>query len=134
MWAASDLEPILVGDGPGAASALKMAYAAWTKGTSALLLGVHALAAAEGVHEPLLEEWGRSQPELERRSDGARRGAVPKAWRFAGEMEEIADSFAAADLPDGFHRAAAAIYRELADFKDADPAPELDDILDRLRT
>lgn len=133
VWHESNLEPIIVGDGPGAASALKMAYAAWTKGTSALLLGIHALAEAEGVHAPLLAEWDRSQPDLDRRTDRARLGAVPKAWRFAGEMEEIADSFAAAELPDGFHRAAAAIYRDLAAFKDAAETPEMSEILRHLR-
>ena len=44
---------------------------------------------------------------------------VPKAWRWSGEMAEIADTFAAAGLPDGFHRAAAAVYGRLEGFKDA---------------
>lgn len=129
LWQDSNLEPIVIGEQPGAASALKMAYAAWTKGTSALLLDIHALAESEGVRGPLIEEWERSQPELARRTEGARRGATPKAWRFAGEMAEIADSFAAAELPDGFHRAAAEIYGALAEFKDADPAPDMAAIL-----
>ncbi len=34
-----------------AASAVKMAYAGWTKGSAALLLAVRALARAEGVEE-----------------------------------------------------------------------------------
>ena len=41
---------------PYAASAVKMAYAAWTKGTGALLLACRALARAEGVERTLLEE------------------------------------------------------------------------------
>ena len=45
---------------PGAAPALKMAYAAWTKGTSALLLGARAAARAHGVEEALLDEWAIS--------------------------------------------------------------------------
>ena len=48
-----------------------------------------------------------------------------KAWRFAGEMEEIADFFADAGLPAGFHRAAAVLYRRIAHFKDAAELPEL---------
>src|SRR6266849_5754919 len=40
--------------GVGAASAVKMAYAAWTKGTAALILTVRALARAEGVEDILL--------------------------------------------------------------------------------
>jgi hypothetical protein len=42
---------------------------------------------------------------------GAERSAQTKGWRWTREMEEIADTFAAAGLPDGFHRAAAEVYR-----------------------
>ena len=45
-----------------AASALKMSYAAWTKGLNALVLSIRALARAEGVDEALAAEWQRSQP------------------------------------------------------------------------
>ena len=45
-----------------AASALKMCYAAYTKGTSALLLALRALAEANGVTEALHTEWNQSQP------------------------------------------------------------------------
>ena len=41
----------------------------------------------------------------------AERSAATKGWRWVGEMEEIADTFAAAGQPDGFHRAAAEVYR-----------------------
>jgi 3-hydroxyisobutyrate dehydrogenase-like beta-hydroxyacid dehydrogenase len=95
----------------GAASALKMAYAGWTKGSAALLLAVRALARAEGVEETLLAEWAESIPELESRLESARRSAEAKGWRWVGEMEEIAATFAADDLPDGFHRAAAEVFR-----------------------
>ncbi|HEX6680031.1 MAG TPA: DUF1932 domain-containing protein, partial [Gaiellaceae bacterium] len=96
---------------PGAASALKMSYASWTKGSSALLLAARALAQAEGVDEVLLEEWQLSLPDLTERSVAASRSALRKGWRWVGEMNEIADSYARAGLPDGFHRAAAEIYR-----------------------
>jgi len=118
-----NLEVICIEGGAGAASALKMAYAAWTKGTSALLADIHALALAEGVHEPLMAEWQRSQPELLARSDRGLSGAAAKAWRFAGEMDEIAATFEADGLPGGFHRAAADVYRRLAQFKDDPNAP-----------
>jgi 3-hydroxyisobutyrate dehydrogenase-like beta-hydroxyacid dehydrogenase len=96
---------------PGTASAVKMAYASWTKGSAALLLAARALARAEGVDSVLLEEWGLSQPGLEKRWDGADRSAAAKGWRWTGEMEEIAAAMAAAGLPEGFHQAAAEIYR-----------------------
>ena len=99
---------------PGTASAVKMAYASWTKGSAALLLATRALAQAEGVEPVLLEEWSLSQPDLEERWDGADRTATAKGWRWIGEMEEIAAAMAAAGLPEGFHRAAAEIYRGLS--------------------
>jgi hypothetical protein len=36
-----------------------------------------------------------------------------KAWRFVGEMEEIANAFADEDLPSGFHEAAAEVYEAI---------------------
>jgi len=99
------------GDGTGLASAVKMAYASWTKGSAALLLAARALARAEGVEPTLLAEWGISQPGLERRSDAANGSAAAKGWRWVAEMEEIAATMAAAGLPEGFHQAAAEIYR-----------------------
>jgi 3-hydroxyisobutyrate dehydrogenase-like beta-hydroxyacid dehydrogenase len=96
---------------PGTASAVKMAYASWTKGSAALLLAARALARAEGVESVLLDEWGISQPGLERRSAAAAGSAAAKGWRWVAEMEEIAATMAAAGLPEGFHQAAAEIYR-----------------------
>src|SRR5262245_42907386 len=40
-----------VSDEPGSASAVKMAYAAWSKGTAALLLAIRTLAREEGIEE-----------------------------------------------------------------------------------
>ncbi len=114
---------VCVLDAPvGAASALKMAYAAWTKGTSALLAAVEALAIHEDVLEPLLGEWQRGRTGLEERADGLG-GAAAKAWRWVGEMEQIAASFEAAGLPGGFHHAAAEVYERMVQFKDDRNAP-----------
>jgi 3-hydroxyisobutyrate dehydrogenase-like beta-hydroxyacid dehydrogenase len=99
--------------GPGAASAIKVCFAAWTKGTSALLLAIRDLAAAEGVTDALLAEWATSLPDLPARSDAAA-GTAAKAWRFVGEMEESAAAFTAAGLPGGFSQAAAEVYAALA--------------------
>ena len=112
----------VIGDEIGAASAAKMAYAGWTKGSAALLLAVRALARAEGVEDALLAEWAETQPHLEQASERAARGAAGKSWRWVAEMEEIAASMEAAGLPGGFHVAAAAIYEQLA----AEPHAELD--------
>src|SRR6266496_667149 len=101
---------VLSGD-VGTASALKMTYAAWTKGTAALLLAIGELARSEGVEPALHEEWRISLPDVPERSQRAARSANAKGWRWVGEMEEIASTFAAAGLPDGFHRAAAEVFR-----------------------
>ena len=129
LFESSALEAIAVNDSPGAASALKMAYAAYTKGSSALLMAIRALAAREGVDDALLGEWRRSQPELPKRSEAAARDNARKAWRFVGEMEEIAATFEATGLPGGFHEAAAAIYERLAGYKDAATPPAMADLV-----
>ncbi|HEY5296062.1 MAG TPA: DUF1932 domain-containing protein [Gaiellaceae bacterium] len=56
-------------------------------------------------------EWLESVPELIERLESAERSAAAKGWRWVGELEEIADTFAAAGEPDGFHRAAAEVFR-----------------------
>ncbi|MGO9560786.1 MAG: DUF1932 domain-containing protein [Acidimicrobiales bacterium] len=109
-FAGTPVDARLISDDQAAASALKMCFAAWTKGTAALLLDIRALAIAEGVEEPLLAEWESSMPELSSRSLQAARQAATKGWRWVGEMDEIADTFQSAGLPDGFHRAASDIY------------------------
>jgi len=112
LFEGTSLNPeILRNENPAGASALKMAYAAWTKGSAALVLAARALARAEGVEDGLLAEWSLSQPGLEGRSQGAARSAAAKGWRWVGEMEEIAASMTADGLPGGFHQAAAEVFR-----------------------
>jgi 3-hydroxyisobutyrate dehydrogenase-like beta-hydroxyacid dehydrogenase len=128
LFAGGPLEtPVLPGELTGA-SAIKMAYAAWTKGSQALLMAVRALATAEGVDEALLAEWHRSQPDLPKRSDNAAKGTARKAWRWVGEMHEIATAFSSAGLPHGFHRGAEDVYRRMALYKDAAVAPSMEDV------
>ena len=110
-----------------AASALKMAYASWTKGSAALLLAARALARAEGVEDSLLAEWSLSQPGLAGRSLGAARSAAAKGWRWVGEMGEIAASMTGDGLPGGFHQAAAEVFRRSS--SDAAEAGGPDDAL-----
>jgi 3-hydroxyisobutyrate dehydrogenase-like beta-hydroxyacid dehydrogenase len=89
------------------ASAVKMTYAAWTKGTTAMLLAIRDVADHFGVED----EWRLAAPELAEQLPRAEAAAARKGWRWIGEMEEIADTFEAAGAPDGFHRAAAEVYR-----------------------
>lgn len=131
-FAGSNLEAIDIGTGVTSASALKMCYAAWTKGSAALLLAVAALARAENVAEPLRAEWHRSLPGLETQLSATAAGNAPKAWRFADEMIEIAETFAANGLSGDFHRAAAETYALLSEYKGTTGAPQLDDVLHTL--
>lgn len=123
LFSGSMLAARAIGEAPGAASALKIAYAAWTKCTDALVLAIRALAAHEGIDTALLQEWTISQPDLERRSIRAAAVAAPKAWRYVGEMHEIAATFESAGLPSGFHATAAELYQRLAAFKDLTEPP-----------
>ncbi len=103
LFAGSVLQARVVSD----ASAVKMVYAAWSKGAGAMLLAIREVAR----HFDVEDEWRLAVPELLNRLDRAERSAASKGWRFAGEMDEIADTFASAGQPDGFHRAAAAVFR-----------------------
>lgn len=130
LFTGSPLDARAIGDAPGAASALKVAYAAWTKCTDILVLAIRAFAAREGIDRALLEEWAISQPALEKKSERAAAVAAPKAWRFVGEMREIAEAFVAAGLPGGFHLAAAELCERLAGFKDqTEPALTVAEVL-----
>lgn len=115
LFSGTNVDARVISDEVGAASALKAAYAGWTKGSAALLLTVRELAQVEGVEDALLEEWRLSIPGLERRLDGAECSARSKGWRWIGEMEEIAQSMSAHDLPAGFHEASAEVFRRTAE-------------------
>jgi 3-hydroxyisobutyrate dehydrogenase-like beta-hydroxyacid dehydrogenase len=127
LFTGTNIHAEVIDGGSGAASALKMCYAAFTKGTTALLAAVRALAEHEGVEGPLLESWRHTLPDVPRQSEHAA-AAAAKAWRWSGEMEEIAASFGAAGLPDGFHRAAAEIYRRLERFKNRTTPPSMAEV------
>ena len=125
------LEFEILGDYPGQASALKMCFAAYSKGTTALLAAVLGSADALGVQDALRRQWARSGPNFER-AVASVRAAAPKAWRFTPEMQEIADTFTSAGVPSGFPAAAAEIYAKLASFKGVGD-PDLAGVLEKLR-
>lgn len=131
-FADGPLETEVIGDEIGKASALKMCYAANTKGTTALLCAVVAAADKMGVRPELEKQWSRHGSEFAQQTLARIRRVTAKAWRFAGEMDEIASTFDAAGLPSGFHLAAGDIYQRIARFKGADPTPAVRDVLDAL--
>jgi len=131
-FAAGPLATAVVGTEIGQASALKMCYAAYTKGTSALLSTILAGAEALGVRADLEKQWSRNGSDFAEQTQRRVRRVTAKAWRFEGEMHEIAETFARVGLPDGFHLAAAEIYHRTARFKDASDIPALNDVLHAL--
>ena len=74
-------------------------------------------------------EWARRDPEVAAQRVNQVRGVTGKAWRFAGEMQEIAATFESAGMPPGFFEAAHDIYQRMAPFKDAEELPALEDVL-----
>lgn len=129
LFNGSNLKTNIVSGEIGAASALKMVYAAFTKGSAALLLAILGVAEQEGVRDQLETQWGEAATE---QNHARALASTPKAWRFAGEMEEIAATFAGAGVPDGFHLAAAEVFNRIATFKDKTPTPPLQEILTQL--
>jgi 3-hydroxyisobutyrate dehydrogenase-like beta-hydroxyacid dehydrogenase len=114
LFAGTHLEPVVLDGSPVAASSLKMAYAAWTKGSAALLLATLGSARGTGVEHALRAEWTRSQPELNSRVQSTANSASAKGWRWVAEMNEIAATFASVGLPSGFHEAAAEMFDRAA--------------------
>jgi 3-hydroxyisobutyrate dehydrogenase-like beta-hydroxyacid dehydrogenase len=128
-FGAGPLVTEVLGPEVGTASALKMCYAATTKGTTALLAAALASAERLDVRVALEAQWTREDPGSAERVGERVRRSSRKAWRFAGEMDEIAATFAAAGLPPGFHAAAAELYRRLAGYRDAADLPGLEEVL-----
>ena len=98
----------------GDASAIKMCYAALTKGTWALHTAVLIAAERLGLSMPLIAEFENSQQLTLKQMRARVPWIATDAGRWIGEMEEIAATFASAGVPTGFHEGAAAIYRLLA--------------------
>jgi 3-hydroxyisobutyrate dehydrogenase-like beta-hydroxyacid dehydrogenase len=122
------LEIKFIGVEVGRASALKMCYAAYSKGTTALLASILAAAGALGVGEELYQLWDMDDPDFSEQVNHRLIRTTARAWRFAGEMEEIASTFQEAGLPGGFHEAAAEIYHRMAGLKNTS-ANSVDEIL-----
>jgi hypothetical protein len=131
MLSTPEMRVTWLGPELAAASAIKMAYAAWTKGTNALVLAIRAMARAEGVEDALVLEWQRSQPAAVEWSNRAP-ATAGKAWRWVAEMEEIAASLGAVGVPGGAFAAAAQVYERLDGYKDVQEAPPLDEVIDRV--
>ncbi len=125
LFVNSPLGTTIINTDIGAASAMKMCFAAYTKGSIALLTAILGVAEREGVRSTLETQWGEKFSQQTHRQVTT---SSAKAWRFAGEMREIAETFAGAGLPGGFHLGAAEVFEQLSAFKD-DPAKDMDALL-----
>lgn len=131
-FSAGPLEAPVIGEDIGKASALKMCFAANTKGTTALLCAILATAEQLGVRDDLLKQWSKNGSGFADHATQDVQKVTAKAWRFVGEMHEISATFEEAGLPGGFHKSAADIYTRISGFKDADATPELESVLSAL--
>ena len=114
LFSMGPLETKVIGNEIGKASALKMCYAAYSKGTTALLATILAAAETLSIRENLYEQWDRDDQGFSGKVDQRVMRVTAKAWRFEGEMREIASTLQEAGLPNGFHESAAEIYHRMA--------------------
>jgi 3-hydroxyisobutyrate dehydrogenase-like beta-hydroxyacid dehydrogenase len=118
------LDVRVLGARAGDASAVKMCYAALTKGTTAIMTELALAAERLGVSEALRAELAASQPEMLERMERGVPAMVPKAHRWVGEMEEIARTFAAVGLTPLTFEGAAALYALVAGTPLGETSPE----------
>ena len=114
--------PLLGGD-VGRASAIKMCYASLTKGVSALQTAALVAAYRLGLSSELEEEMSSSQANVLAQMQSVI-GLPGKAFRWVGEMEEIAATFESVGVTGNFHHGAAEIFRMVADSPLGDERPE----------
>jgi 3-hydroxyisobutyrate dehydrogenase-like beta-hydroxyacid dehydrogenase len=134
IFSAGPLETKVIGMEIGKASALKMCYAAYSKGTTALLCAILGAAESLGVRKELYQQWDMDESGFSEQVNRRVVRVTEKAWRFEGEMGEIAATFHEAGMPRGFHEAAADIYNRISRLKEAEQVPELKDVLQALLT
>ncbi|WP_162186059.1 NAD(P)-dependent oxidoreductase [Amycolatopsis jejuensis] len=116
-------------DGPvGRASALKVAFAAYNKLTYALAAQSYALAARHGVDADLRELAGAELPDTPLGAPGQLTSAGQRAWRWEGEMAEIADACSAAGLAPELVTAVQEMFARWQDYRD-DPDVTVDALL-----
>jgi len=124
------VERVVVSDVVGDASAVKMCTASVYKGRIAVLAQAFRTARAHGVVDHVLEDLVAAGL-VDADRTGATLGiASAKAWRYVAEMQEIAETQAAAGLTPDLFRAMAGVYADLA-VRAVAETPE--DVPDRLQ-
>jgi 3-hydroxyisobutyrate dehydrogenase-like beta-hydroxyacid dehydrogenase len=122
------LDVRVIGEEVGQASGLKMCYGALTKGLIAL--GAELLLAARlmGLDETLRSEQEESIPEVLGWLERQLPTMPPKAYRWVGEMEEIASTFESLGLTPNILTGAADMYRLIENTPVGQESPENRDL------
>jgi 3-hydroxyisobutyrate dehydrogenase-like beta-hydroxyacid dehydrogenase len=107
------IDVVDVGPEIGKASAVKMCYAAMTKGTTALRTALLVAARRLNVYDELIAEMEHSQAAALGGATQAMRRLPTVAYRWIGEMEEIASTFDHVGVTPDFHTGAAEVYRDV---------------------
>jgi 3-hydroxyisobutyrate dehydrogenase-like beta-hydroxyacid dehydrogenase len=123
LVAGSFVEAHLLPGGTGQASALKMAFASLSKGSAALGAISRSIAVEHGVEAALLAEWAQGPVLSQPGTDAAVTNTAAVAWRWLGEMREIAATVEAAGLPGEMHRGAADLFKRWEKRKDRTDVP-----------
>jgi 3-hydroxyisobutyrate dehydrogenase-like beta-hydroxyacid dehydrogenase len=118
------LDVVVLDDEIGRASALKMCYAALTKGLTALCTELLTAAQVLGVSAALSQEFQISQAALYQRMERGLPRMPAKSRRWVGEMEEISRTFERVGLTPKILAGAADMYRFVAQTDLADRVPE----------
>lgn len=121
----------VLSDGLGDASGLKMAYAGINKGMIALASAIAIGAARSGALESLIAELKESQPALLDRFRGALPRMYPKAYRWDGEMLEIAKFLEPETGAATMFEGASQLYEHIAEAEREGTESEIIAILDR---
>lgn len=129
LFATTAVQAAVLGTEVGKASALKLSYASFQKTSRVLVALAVGMAREHGVDQELIEVASRrtdsylSEPQYVAKT-------ATRAWRWGPELEEAADTLAAAGLPPEMLRAAASTLARWNDAKDSELT--LTDALDRL--
>ncbi|MGH3836370.1 MAG: DUF1932 domain-containing protein [Pseudonocardiaceae bacterium] len=114
LFTGSLVEPVRLGEHPGQASALKMAFASFQRTSRTAAALAHALADDHGITAALLTEAQRMPHDILANRDFLPSVAA-RAWRWAPEMHEVADALGARQLPPDLALATADILQHWAD-------------------
>ncbi|MFJ7912614.1 DUF1932 domain-containing protein [Kitasatospora sp. NPDC096204] len=117
LFSGTTVSTHMLGEEIGQASALKVSYAAFQKASRMLAALSYGLAREHGVDQALLDVAGQRAGSYLTETDYIGKTAA-RAWRWGPELEEAADTMAAAGLPNGLLRAAASTLSQWADAKD----------------